>query len=130
LEYVSIPWDNHCQGDLEVYNKWTVNLALWFLHVVGGNSSDVQWRYQPLKEETAPPFPSASKQPLDDKIASDDKSSSDIGASTKGKRRREDLHGQMSTEADNDEITALREPKRNRAYVLRTRLTIPPRPDQ
>ncbi|CAH0057086.1 unnamed protein product [Clonostachys solani] len=55
LEYVSVPWGNHCQSDPKGYNEWTMNLALWFLHVVAGNSSDVQWKYQDLKEETALP---------------------------------------------------------------------------
>ncbi|CAG9986694.1 unnamed protein product [Clonostachys byssicola] len=56
LEYVSIPWSNHCQGEPKAYNEWTINLALWFMHVAAGHSSRIQWSYPPLVEETALPL--------------------------------------------------------------------------
>ncbi|KAI5920914.1 hypothetical protein F4810DRAFT_713110 [Camillea tinctor] len=32
MQYASIPWANGCDEDHEHYRKWTVNLALWFVH--------------------------------------------------------------------------------------------------
>ncbi|VUC21325.1 unnamed protein product, partial [Clonostachys rosea] len=55
MEYVSIPWDNHCQGDPKDYEKWTMNLALWFVHVLAGMDSDVRCVYKDLREETVLP---------------------------------------------------------------------------
>ncbi|EEU48709.1 uncharacterized protein NECHADRAFT_98887 [Fusarium vanettenii 77-13-4] len=51
LEYVSIPWANHYQGDIDSYKDLTVNLAMWFVHVLAGNQYWVDWKYCPLTEE-------------------------------------------------------------------------------
>jgi hypothetical protein len=51
LEYASIPWAKHrTEDDLE-YRDWTVNLALWFVHILAGNSHQVGWSYGPLIAE-------------------------------------------------------------------------------
>lgn len=149
----------------KVYNEWTVNLILWYIHAVARNNSNVQWKYLPLEEETAllskhlrlqdqvlAPVggvsskdpekdcedrdqsstdkvpsdgiaPSDSKQPWDGKTQSYGTASSDIGAFTKGKRRREDSEDQMSTKADNDVTTARRKPKQKKGYNLRMKPT-------
>lgn len=38
LEYVSIPWENHHhrREDGQGQEKWTINLALWFVHILAG----------------------------------------------------------------------------------------------
>lgn len=51
MEYVSIPWENHSSGDLDNYRELTVNLALWFVHVLAGNSHQVDWKYCLLQNE-------------------------------------------------------------------------------
>ncbi|KAM5341754.1 hypothetical protein ACJ41O_014785 [Fusarium nematophilum] len=51
MEYISIPWDNHHQGDVEGHDAWTVNLALWFVHVLAGNNYEVGWEYGRLEDE-------------------------------------------------------------------------------
>lgn len=52
MEYISIPWSNHCPpDDTDGPEHWTVNLALWFVHVLAGNNFEVDWRYDPLRDE-------------------------------------------------------------------------------
>ncbi|KAK2591287.1 hypothetical protein QQS21_011039 [Conoideocrella luteorostrata] len=51
LEYASVPWDNHCHGKLEEHDSWTINLALWFIHVLAGNNYEVDWEYDLLQNE-------------------------------------------------------------------------------
>ncbi|KAL2675058.1 hypothetical protein Neosp_011238 [[Neocosmospora] mangrovei] len=51
LEYVSIPWTNHHQDDADSYKDLTVNLAMWFVHVLAGNQYWVDWKYCPLTKE-------------------------------------------------------------------------------
>ncbi|KAI1263806.1 hypothetical protein F5Y18DRAFT_392763 [Xylariaceae sp. FL1019] len=54
LEYVSIPWEAHRREgeDLEDLNTMTMNLAIWFQHILAGNSHEIDWKYRPLSEET------------------------------------------------------------------------------
>ncbi|KAF3017169.1 hypothetical protein E8E14_011761 [Neopestalotiopsis sp. 37M] len=52
IEYVSIPWGNNSGGNPEEYNNMTVNLGLWFIHVLAGNHHRVQWDYPALEKET------------------------------------------------------------------------------
>lgn len=54
LEYVSIPWGNHHQGDLSKYRTLTVNLALWFVHILAGKNYQSDWIYEDLKDESLP----------------------------------------------------------------------------
>lgn len=52
MEHISIPWDNHHQGDVSGCTAWTVNLALWFMHVLAATNHEVKWTYDPLVKET------------------------------------------------------------------------------
>lgn len=51
LEYVSIPWDRHQNSSLDEHRDLTVNLALWFVHILAGNHYKVDWDYGPLNAE-------------------------------------------------------------------------------
>lgn len=51
MEFVSIPWDNHRNVASNEYKSLTVNLALWFVHVLAGNCHAVDWTYNPLCSE-------------------------------------------------------------------------------
>ncbi|KAH7304323.1 hypothetical protein B0I35DRAFT_363556 [Stachybotrys elegans] len=48
MEFVSIPWSNYYIGPQETLNDWTVNLALWFVHVLAGDEFEASWTYSPL----------------------------------------------------------------------------------
>lgn len=52
LEYISVPWKNHRSGDPEKYKDLTVNLALWFIHILAGNDYEISWDYGALISET------------------------------------------------------------------------------
>ena len=47
MEYISVPWDNNNGGDATAYTDLTINLALWFLHVLAGNKHELAWTYGP-----------------------------------------------------------------------------------
>lgn len=51
IEYISIPWENHSGGDIESLETWTINLALWFVHVLVGNNYQAQPEYISLEAE-------------------------------------------------------------------------------
>ncbi|KAH7234704.1 uncharacterized protein BKA55DRAFT_708579 [Fusarium redolens] len=51
MEYVSIPWKNYSQGQRPSLDAWTVNLALWFMHILAGNIFEVEWSYVDLTSE-------------------------------------------------------------------------------
>ena len=51
MEYVSIPWENHWEGFTDGHKTWTVNLALWFVHILAGNHYEVRWEYGRLEDE-------------------------------------------------------------------------------
>jgi hypothetical protein len=51
MEFVSIPWDNGCDDRHHDYQEWTVNLALWFTHILAGNNHQLDWEYLALWEE-------------------------------------------------------------------------------
>ncbi|KAH8665242.1 hypothetical protein BGZ60DRAFT_432478 [Tricladium varicosporioides] len=57
MEYVSVPWDNHSSGDLDKYKNLTVNLALWFIHILAGNRHEISWDYGALTSEKPKPQP-------------------------------------------------------------------------
>jgi hypothetical protein len=46
MEYVSIPWEKPAPDGL------TMNLALWFVHVLAGNGHAVDWDYDDLEDAT------------------------------------------------------------------------------
>ncbi|KAI8663384.1 hypothetical protein NCS57_00939200 [Fusarium keratoplasticum] len=68
MEYISIPWANHRQGDLESHETWTINLALWFMHILVGNKYEVCWRYDRLQDETL----AALRLPQDEPLTHED----------------------------------------------------------
>ncbi|RFN47866.1 hypothetical protein FIE12Z_7883 [Fusarium flagelliforme] len=51
MEYISIPWDNHSEMDRNSVDVWTVNLALWFVHILAGNNFEASWSYINLADE-------------------------------------------------------------------------------
>jgi hypothetical protein len=51
MEWVSVPWETHRKSENENFRLLTVNLALWLLHILAGNSYDVDWNYPPLREQ-------------------------------------------------------------------------------
>ncbi|KAK7418165.1 hypothetical protein QQX98_004140 [Neonectria punicea] len=51
MEYISIPWESHRRADVESHDSWTINLALWFVHILAGNNYEAAWEYGPLKDE-------------------------------------------------------------------------------
>ncbi|KAK3936570.1 hypothetical protein QBC46DRAFT_418644 [Diplogelasinospora grovesii] len=55
MEYVSVPWDNDNGGDPDNYKELTVNLAVWFVHVLAGNGHQVDWDYPLLQSSTLNP---------------------------------------------------------------------------
>lgn len=56
MEYVSIPWQNHNVDESES-KKLTVNLALFVVHILAGNSHRLDWTYPGLAEEELTPLP-------------------------------------------------------------------------
>ncbi|KAJ4328226.1 hypothetical protein N0V84_001266 [Fusarium piperis] len=78
LEYVSIPWANHHQGNLDGYKDLTVNLAMWFIHVLAGNRYWFDWSYGPLaaEEPSAGRLSEATTEPSSETRQSDDESES------------------------------------------------------
>ncbi|KAH7133999.1 hypothetical protein EDB81DRAFT_802894 [Dactylonectria macrodidyma] len=70
MEYISIPWDNHSQGEVDGHDTWTVNLALWFVHVLAGNNYEAGWQYGRLEDEKlAASNVSAPRKRNDERIA-------------------------------------------------------------
>ncbi|KAL1625561.1 hypothetical protein SLS56_007308 [Neofusicoccum ribis] len=47
LEYARVTWTQE-----ESSSSLTVNLALWWLHLLAANDNSIRWKYPPLKEET------------------------------------------------------------------------------
>ncbi|KAI1854063.1 hypothetical protein JX265_003613 [Neoarthrinium moseri] len=97
LEYVSIPWDNNNGGNPEDYKSLTVNLGLWFIHVLAGNHYRVGWEYPPLENEalltkppaaTAEPVTPASEPRIQPRQSSKKRSRFFNNVSTPTKRRR------------------------------------------
>ena len=89
MEYISVPWDNNNGGDATAYTDLTINLALWFLHVLAGNRHELAWTYGPLTSEVlaTPPYRTPARTP-----ASRDSHEGLIGSEqnpTSLKRRRE-----------------------------------------
>ena len=54
LEYKAIPWSNAASLDPRRSNNLTVNLALWWLHIMASVSSNIKEQYAPLKEVAKP----------------------------------------------------------------------------
>ena len=55
LEYRAVPWSNAASLDPRRSADLTVNLALWWLHIMASVSSNIKEQYAPLKEVAKPP---------------------------------------------------------------------------
>lgn len=87
MEYVSVPWDNHRRRDSEEYTSWTMNLALWFVHVLTGNGHEVSWNYDALVSLTLNPelhTPIAAPATAEDALAREDSSQSQQESLSRG----------------------------------------------
>jgi hypothetical protein len=53
LEYKSISWKSH-RGETptDKYKELTINLALWWLHILADNSRSIDWEYRRLSTQT------------------------------------------------------------------------------
>ena len=56
LEYKAISWSNAKSRDPRRCDDLTVNLALWWLHIMASVSSNIKEQYPPLKEVAQPSF--------------------------------------------------------------------------
>lgn len=72
MEYLHIPWANHRHGSAEQGGTWTINLALWYFHILAGNDYKIKWKYDALVDETlvvhpeiAPPSPPTTTSVVD-----------------------------------------------------------------
>jgi hypothetical protein len=53
MEYISIPWSNAWEpGALPDQQAWTINLALWFVHILAGTHFEAAREYLSLDSET------------------------------------------------------------------------------
>jgi hypothetical protein len=51
MEYVSIPWDDTQKGKDNDPKRLTMNLSLWFIHILAGNEHEVALEYGELRNE-------------------------------------------------------------------------------
>ncbi|KAI3321481.1 hypothetical protein HD806DRAFT_502679 [Xylariaceae sp. AK1471] len=57
MEYVSVPWKHGTDEHTDKYDKLTVNLALWVLHILAGNHHKILKEYPELRtEKLVPPI--------------------------------------------------------------------------
>lgn len=56
MEYVAIPWQD-TKRDNRDSNQLTVNLGLFVIHILAGNSHCLGWNYPDLVEEKLTPLP-------------------------------------------------------------------------
>jgi hypothetical protein len=61
MEYVSISWASQGEVDnnMEQKSSWTVNLALWFIHILAGDQYEARWQYGKLGDEKLAEEPSS-----------------------------------------------------------------------
>lgn len=74
LEFVTVPWSNYNKSDINNYDNLTINLALWFVHVLAGNNHKVDWGYPGLREESPKakiPARNSSPLPVEENAACD-----------------------------------------------------------
>jgi cytoskeletal protein RodZ len=110
MEYVAIPWDNHSNGSKEDVSAWTVNLALWFVHILAGNNFEVSWSYVDLTAETlvlSQPDVDSEQSPLASKNVQDPGDARD-------KQDEEDERSETSAESDTTNIRTPLNAKRKR----------------
>lgn len=64
LEFKSIPWADHFQDSHADRGVMTVNLALWWLHLMAAENSVIQERYPPLRDAVWSPRPQTQNNSL------------------------------------------------------------------
>ncbi|KAI1112846.1 hypothetical protein F5Y14DRAFT_463073 [Nemania sp. NC0429] len=89
MEFVSIPWANGCDDYHHNYKKLTVNLALWFTHVLAGNHYKLDWKYRKLYDEEL----AQTLQEPDHDVKEDDRKS---GSTSTSRRDRDVLSSQTN----------------------------------
>ncbi|KAH7321025.1 hypothetical protein B0I35DRAFT_204973 [Stachybotrys elegans] len=91
LEYVSIPWANHHTGSAQDLEEWTINLALWVLHILAGDSYEVDWKYKPFYKDkpTQAPGPAARESPNTNRDETESESSDAESESSESQETRE-----------------------------------------
>lgn len=53
MEYISVPWSSAWDSEaLPNEHTWTINLALWFVHILAGNHFEAAREYSSLNSET------------------------------------------------------------------------------
>jgi hypothetical protein len=53
MEFISIPWSNSWEpGAMPRQQAWTINLALWFVHILAGSHFEAAREYLSLSSET------------------------------------------------------------------------------
>ncbi|KAF4426168.1 hypothetical protein F53441_14136 [Fusarium austroafricanum] len=107
MEYVAIPWDNHNKESKNDLEKWTVNLALWFMHILAGNSFEVSWSYVDLTDEVlvlSQPNVESEQSPLSSKALKD----------AENARDEEDNEPETSEESDSTNLRTSPRAKRKR----------------
>lgn len=115
LEYKSIRWGMHRnaeQKSLDDFQELTVNLSLWFLFILAGNSSQIEWDYKPLEDECLACAREASgdggsntdgdgEGDPDQDVSSDEESKDSSDESTQ-KASSPPLHGHGTAEGDDE----------------------------
>ena len=115
MEYVCVPWANHRRGNATTGSGWTINLVLWYLHILAGNDYKIKWKYRSLIDETlltsteiTPLSPPSTSSTLD--IASEEDheahrstSRDENDGSDRGKSDRSDSDGSDATDSDSSE---------------------------
>ncbi|RFU28935.1 hypothetical protein B7463_g7381, partial [Scytalidium lignicola] len=103
MEYISIPWANRLEGDVRSHQTWTVNLALWYLHILAGNNYEADWRYNHLKDEklTVPPTISQRQSGPIPVVAGESKD--------RGKDEERETEESESSDSEDSESTVLLE---------------------
>ncbi|SPJ79466.1 uncharacterized protein FTOL_07857 [Fusarium torulosum] len=109
MEYISVPWDNHSKRGRTGLDVWTVNLALWFVHILAGNNFEASWSYVDLADETlilSQPVEGCNESPLasltpvedleeeqgrklDESDSAEDSDATNFNTPSKPKRKRE-----------------------------------------
>lgn len=95
LEYRAIPWQGHGDEEGEDSEILTVNLALWWLHMMAAESNVIEERYAPLPETQRNQQPSSfsssgnsqDRLPLAEKPPNHRLKKMTLGESREGKKR-------------------------------------------
>ncbi|KAI0798293.1 hypothetical protein GGR55DRAFT_672827 [Xylaria sp. FL0064] len=107
MEFVSIPWGNGCNNHHHDYKSLTVNLALWFAHILAGNHYKLDWNYRKLHEEELVHTPQQQEhQPkLGDKMAEKNDGESLLSRTrTAGNKRKHHEYTQSEVQQESQDV--------------------------